>query len=189
MWSTVQGLSLTTKNIILVEDDSMYSVQFNYVEVTSECRLTPSRKHTDSCPFSGTIWYLFHTLCLFIFTIGMPPTRDVKMNLPQSSGLETSPPKTSLEWKAWGSPEWEQGRTLGGRVGEASKHPLLLFSASMDTVPGIRGTNLVPLVTHLQARCSQMLTVITQSWSSGYPILKKRKYECRVNPPSTLLGW
>lgn len=107
----------------------------------------------------------------------MPPARDVKMNLPQSSGLETSPPKMSLEWKAWGSPEWEQGRTVGDRVGEASKHPLLLFSASMDTVPGIRGTNLVPLVTHLQAHCSQMLTVITQSWSSGHPILKKKIWE------------
>lgn len=33
MWVNVQGLSLITKNIILVEDGIMYSVQFNYVEV------------------------------------------------------------------------------------------------------------------------------------------------------------
>lgn len=98
------------------------------------------------------------------------------MNLPPSSWLEACPAKPRhLGIERTGHPEGgEQGGTGGG---EASKRPLLVFSASRETVPGIREArrNLVLLASHLPARRSQTLTVVTQSWSSGYQFKKREK--------------
>lgn len=62
----------------------------------------------------------------------------------------------------------------GGGVG-ASEDPLLVFSASMETVP--RAQRPGGIWSHLQAHCSQRLTVVTHSQlrSSSYQFRKRKK--------------
>lgn len=82
-----QGLSLTTKNIVLVEDDIMYSVQFNYVEVTPGYRSTLPRKQTDSCPFLVR-FDIFSISSICGFSPSRSLTGDVKCNC-----------SSSMDWK------------------------------------------------------------------------------------------
>lgn len=142
MWVTVQRFCLTTKNIILVEGSIVYSVRFKYVEVTSGCRLTLLKKQTLPLFWYGLIYF---PCPLSVSTIGIPPTRDVKMNLSRSSGQENI-----STWDVFGLKEWGPQNVIqaGLGVGETWKYPLLLFSASMETVP--RWIKSLP-VSHLQA--------------------------------------
>lgn len=80
--------------------------------------------------------------------------------------------------KEWGTQNVSQ---VGSGVGEALKYPLLLFSASVETLPRIREAEIIvsPPVSHVQAPCYQALTVLTQSWSSDYWSSKRERANLR----------
>lgn len=160
----------------------MFSVRFNYVEVTSGCRLTCSRKQTDSCPF---FWYDLMSL---------PCPLSVGFHHQDAPHTPPHPIRdvgwTHLHPGPFGMKEpgaQRAGREPGGiGGGEASKHLPLLFSASVEPVARIREAGM-SLASSLFPDVDSRNPVMVRR----LPVFKKKRKktsdECSVNLPSCTL--